>query len=313
MKEIFLYGEIGHEVQADAVVQQFQDSSGEDILLRVHSGGGSVFDGLAIQTAIRQHGGPVTAQIDGVAFSMAANLALECDKIHMAEDGWMMFHEAHTGVRGGAEDLQRSLKILNEVNWTTANRLAKRMDADHDTVAAALREEIWETGTGWKDLGVVEELLPAAKVAANHPINIDIDAFQKIGLDSSMKDAVKNLLEKLGHAEEPPAVPDNVIEIEDLRNEVEAYKLALENLSGQLKDSQAREVEARKSAGAVAARALAAAGHDRVDVGATEKDQGLEAQYKDISARVKNGEPGAAQERIKFRKQHSAAIKNLNA
>ena len=95
MKEILIYGAIGWDVDARDIARQFQDAAGEDVLLRIHSEGGSVHEGNAIITAIRGHDAAVHAQIDGMAFSMAAVIALEVrDTLTMPEDAWIMFDQA---------------------------------------------------------------------------------------------------------------------------------------------------------------------------------------------------------------------------
>ena len=65
--EIYIYGEIGEEVRAARVTDQLRTMAGRGLHVRVNSGGGSVFEGVAIYNALANHKGRVTVTIDGIA------------------------------------------------------------------------------------------------------------------------------------------------------------------------------------------------------------------------------------------------------
>ena len=47
----------------------------EPVLVRIHSPGGDLFEGVAIAAAIKRHKGPVTSQVDGLCASVATVVA----------------------------------------------------------------------------------------------------------------------------------------------------------------------------------------------------------------------------------------------
>jgi len=169
MKEILIYGPIGQATTALDVVRQFQDAKGEDVLLRIHSEGGSVLDGEAILNAIRQHDGKVLGQIDGMAFSMAAVIALEIgpENLTMPEDGWIMWHEVRNYSGGSQEDLERQLDQMRAMNASITTKLSNALNISEEEAAERLKKEIWMNGQQALESGIVQSITPAEALAAH--------------------------------------------------------------------------------------------------------------------------------------------------
>ena len=178
MKEIMIYGPIGSQVTAREVVQEFQEARGEDVLVRIHSEGGSVLEGEAILNAIRQHeGGTVFGQIDGMAFSMAGIIALELrDNLTMPTDGWIMLHDVRVGAGGTADDLERMLAQVKTMNASIAAKVSEALNISEPEAAQRLKDEIWMSGADALEAGLVTSLNPAEALAAQ----FDAAAFSNI-------------------------------------------------------------------------------------------------------------------------------------
>ena len=168
MKEIMIYGPIGSQVTAREVVQEFQEARGEDVLVRIHSEGGSVLEGEAILNAIRQHeGGTVFGQIDGMAFSMAGIIALELrENLTMPADGWIMLHDVRVGAGGTADDLERMLAQVKTMNASIAAKVSEALNISEAEAAQRLKDEIWMSGADALEAGLVTSLNPAEALAA---------------------------------------------------------------------------------------------------------------------------------------------------
>ena len=168
MKEILIYGPIGQATTAREVVRQFQEARGEDVLLRIHSEGGSVLEGEAILTAIRQHDGTVFGQIDGMAFSFAAIIALEIgpENLTMPEDGWIMLHDVRVGAGGSEQDLERMLVQVKAMNASIATKVSNALGITEEDAAAKLKNEIWMNGQEALAAGLVSAITPAEALAA---------------------------------------------------------------------------------------------------------------------------------------------------
>ena len=173
-----IYGPIGSQVTAREVVQEFQEARGEDVLVRIHSEGGSVLEGEAILNAIRQHeGGTVFGQIDGMAFSMAGIIALELrENLTMPTDGWIMLHDVRVGAGGTADDLERMLAQVKTMNASIAAKVSEALNISEEEAAQRLKDEIWMSGADALEAGLVTSLNPAEALAAQ----FDAAAFSNI-------------------------------------------------------------------------------------------------------------------------------------
>ena len=147
VSEIDLYDEIGmFGVTAKDFRERLKATNGGDILLRINSPGGDVFDGIAIYNDLLAHPGSVTVHITGVAASAASIIAMAGRKIVMSENAFQMIHNAwgiaigdrHThadaaallGKIDSALDLNGS-KVCVQANTTTALNLVDYFRANN--------------------------------------------------------------------------------------------------------------------------------------------------------------------------------------
>ena len=340
MKEILIYGPIGQATTALDVVHQFQDSKGEDILLRIHSEGGSVLDGEAILNAIRQHDGEVHAQIDGMAFSMAAVIALEVrENLTMPEDGWIMFHEVRNYSGGTQEDLERQLDQMKAMNASITSKLGAALNISEEEAAERLKEEIWMNGQQALAAGLVKAITPAAALAAH----VETGQWQNVPAEffaprrkSQTKTQMK-LFKLFKNESENPSLELAEVGPEDMGAELvaiqkdldeakathaaemiareEKHATAMQNaLDGQraeleathaetIKEKDAAIVVAENSSEQRANATLAQAGHEPVDILPSEtetREERVKAEY----AAINISERGGVEKRRNFRKKH---------
>jgi len=85
----------------------------KSIDIRINSPGGSVFEGLGIVNAILNSKSEIHTYIDGIAYSMAAIIALSGKKVHIAKNGRLMLHNASVRVAGNADNLREEAKNLD--------------------------------------------------------------------------------------------------------------------------------------------------------------------------------------------------------
>ena len=177
MKEIMIHGPIGSQVTAREVVEQFRQARGEEVLVRINSEGGSVLEGEAILTAIRQHDEKVYGQIDGYAFSMAGIIALALREeegqggLTMPENGFLMLHEVRVGAGGTVEDLERMLAQIKAMNSAIAAKVASAFSISEAEAAKRLKDEIWMNGAEALEAGIVSSLNPAEAMAAQFDVS----------------------------------------------------------------------------------------------------------------------------------------------
>ena len=174
--ELWLYAEIGgwFGIYADEFVEELRQVSAPNITVRMSSGGGDVFDGIAIGNALAAHPARVTVQIDSLAASIASVIAVTAgDEVVMAPNAQMMIHNASGGCFGGASDFRAMADLLDKIGGIIAQCYADRAGGDPAQWAEAMAAETWYTATEAVAAGLADRVLPAK---AKAPAEQDEDA-----------------------------------------------------------------------------------------------------------------------------------------
>jgi ATP-dependent protease ClpP protease subunit len=133
--------------------------------VRINSGGGDVFDGVAIHSLIARHPGFVTVTIDGLAASAASFIMLAGDRIRTRRNAMVMVHDAMTMTFGAASTHQRAIDLLAKVSDNIADMYAEAAGEDPAYWRAKMTENgedgVWYTGTEALAAGLVDEIVGA--------------------------------------------------------------------------------------------------------------------------------------------------------
>lgn len=119
--EVLIYGPIGEDWYGNGVTaKQFRDdlkSAGDvsEIVVRVNSPGGEVFDGIAIYNELRAHKARKIVQVDGYAASIATVIAMAGDEIVLGTGTAMMIHGPSTFAWGPADTMRETADMLDKV------------------------------------------------------------------------------------------------------------------------------------------------------------------------------------------------------
>lgn len=157
---IFLYDAIGDwlGISAEQFVRDVNDLSVSNILLRINSPGGDVFDARAMHTALRQHKAKVTTQIDGLAASAATTVALAGDRVEMVEGGFFMIHNAWSLVMGNAAEMREFADVLEKVDGSIRRDYAAKTGLDDAAVGDFMAAETWFDSAEALEHGFVDGL-----------------------------------------------------------------------------------------------------------------------------------------------------------
>jgi ATP-dependent Clp protease, protease subunit len=158
--EILLYGVIGFDpwdeggMSAGQFASQLAEiSDADEIHIRINSPGGNVFDGFAMFNLLREAKPRIIVDIDGIAASSAATVAMAGDVINIAENAMLMIHNTSGVVMGDRRDALAFAEIAERIDGQIAagyaNRTGKRpatirkmMDAEtHMTAAEAVADK----------------------------------------------------------------------------------------------------------------------------------------------------------------------------
>jgi len=207
--EVKMYGDIGRWSDIDAVkIKQFLDQlkaeGYEKATFRVHSPGGSVFEGIAIKNAIIASGLEAEFVIEGIAASMMTQIML-AGKTKAYQDAKIMLHEAKSGVIGNAKRLRQEADLVEKITQDMAENYAQKTGKSREYILQNwLKEGVdtWFSAQEAKQEGLIDEVIPANRLSSNATSYDNLVAHynQEILNPFDMQE-VNNLLAMLGEPE----------------------------------------------------------------------------------------------------------------
>lgn len=160
-KTIHIDGVIGtgeNEISA-AMVREMLPANGTDpIKVKIHSEGGSVFEGFAIYDLFKSYQGPKSVSIESVAFSIASFIPMAFDDIEISPNGFMMLHNPYTEVAGDAEKLVQNANLLNSLKANMVKAYCERTRRAESEIEAMLAVETWLNAKDSVALGLANRI-----------------------------------------------------------------------------------------------------------------------------------------------------------
>ena len=171
--EVSIYGDIGaFGVNASEFISQIKTIQGP-IKVRINSGGGDVFEGLALYNYLASRGNVETI-VDGLAASAASLPFLAGNKRTMPKSAYLMIHNPWSGAVGDADEMRKMADTLDRVGSGLANVYARVTGMAIDAVKALMDAETWMAGEdamagGWAtnviDVGPVKASVQRGRYA----------------------------------------------------------------------------------------------------------------------------------------------------
>jgi ATP-dependent protease ClpP protease subunit len=149
--EIYLYGDVGDPhgwgdgFTPGQVAQALVDHGAGDVTVRLNSGGGLAFDGMAIYSLLKAHAGKVTIVIDGVAASAASLIAMAGAERQMRAGAMFMIHDPSSVVAGPAVTHEEAAARLHKLADNYALVYATHTGIDAKDVRAMMLATTWMT------------------------------------------------------------------------------------------------------------------------------------------------------------------------
>ena len=161
--EILIYEPIGQDWFGNGLTaRRFIDDLArmgdvKDIVVRINSPGGEVFDGFAIYNALKNHPAQIHVQIDGLAASIASIIAMAGDLVTMGDGAMMMIHNPWTIAMGDSEDMRKTADMLDKVTEGLLDAYESRTGINRDELKTMLANETWFTTQEAIDRGFADE------------------------------------------------------------------------------------------------------------------------------------------------------------
>jgi len=274
-------------IDAKSFIDEVKASGSKDIELTVNSGGGSVFDALAIYDFLKNSSYNVSVKIEGLAASAATIIALSGSELPvMSENSFFMIHNAWMPVvsmagmnsdeiRDYQEELEKQAQLMDKINLKLAKIYANSTGLGLETIQDMMKAETWLTAEEAKEynfIGSIEVAMAIAayaspkelakkgyKVPSNYVNQLNnVNMSEKEGLLDQLKAYVSELLAPKAEAveevtEETPeveAVEETTEEVEETTEEVTEEPqdaVDVESIKAELMDSIKAELTAKDS------------------------------------------------------------------
>lgn len=160
--KVYIYDEIGFwGTNAKDFAAQLSELDTDEIELHLNSPGGSVFDGLAIMAALKDHKAKVVAKVDGMAASAASFILQAADERLITRNAQIMIHDAKAYAGGNAGQMRKAADLLDRVSDNIADIYAVR--SGQGTVeswrAIMVAGDEWYSGNEALDAGLVDAVV----------------------------------------------------------------------------------------------------------------------------------------------------------
>ena len=172
--EILIYDDIGDDYYGGVSAKSFARdlvALGDltDIVLRINSAGGNVFDGVAIYNTLARHPAKITVDIDGMALSIASVIAMAGDTIRMADNAMLMIHDPWGFAVGNALQLREQADLMDNIKTNLVGTYAKKTAMAHDALSDMMSAETWMTADEALAFGFIDQVTDAKheKLAAH--------------------------------------------------------------------------------------------------------------------------------------------------
>lgn len=140
------------------VTDALAEAAGEDIEVHINSGGGSVFAGAEIYSALISYTGNVKIKIVGLAGS-AASMAATAGYCEISPAGMIMIHNCSGSADGDYREMYGAGNRLQQINRTIANTYIAKTGMSQEELLRLMDDETWMTAQEALEYGFVDAVM----------------------------------------------------------------------------------------------------------------------------------------------------------
>lgn len=131
---------------------------GEELVVRINSGGGSVMAGQEIYSMLAGRN-DVKIKIESLAGSAASVIAM-ASKSEISPVAMIMIHNVTmSGASGDYRDMRKNAEILQQMNAALAGAYVAKTGKDENTILKLMDRETWLTANQALEMGFVDAIM----------------------------------------------------------------------------------------------------------------------------------------------------------
>lgn len=159
----WIYDWFGIQCTSPKSIAQALGDDDEDATIIVNSGGGDVFAGNEIQYLLSQYKGATTADVVGIAASIATVICCGADKVRITPGGQYMIHNVSSEASGDYRAMDKASEILKIANQSIANTYRLKTGLSDRELLNLMDQEKWMDANEALKYGFVDEIIGAEK------------------------------------------------------------------------------------------------------------------------------------------------------
>lgn len=136
-----------------------QAKPNEELDVEINSGGGSVFAGSEIYTALKSYKGNTIGRIPSIAASAASVAAMGVKKLSISPTAQIMIHNVSSCAYGDYRDLQHEADVILNMNKSIANAYMLKTKIGQEELLELMDNETWLNAQQAKEKGFVDEIM----------------------------------------------------------------------------------------------------------------------------------------------------------
>ena len=194
--DIYLIGEVGYEVTLQNVIEAVKKSDQTKPLnVNIHSGGGSVYDGLAIYNYLKGLEQEVNTISTGLVASISSIIFLagqkETRKMNRIDN--FLIHLPMGFAGGNAKDLEKTAKEMREIENKLSEIYAKETELSKDEALELMKKDEMLDVDFLKEKGFVNEIVEFKAVANfnNREMNNNLTKEEAQGMFAKFEQKLK--------------------------------------------------------------------------------------------------------------------------
>ena len=147
------------------VKSQLAEAAGDDVEININSGGGDVFSGFEIYTAILQYKGNVRINVTGLAAS-AASVIMCAGECYISPVGTVMVHCSACRASGNHNDFEKTAETLKTIDESIANAYVTKTGMTKEKAVALMEDTTWLTADRAVELGLCDGYMKKVNTSA---------------------------------------------------------------------------------------------------------------------------------------------------
>lgn len=144
------------------VVAALEDAKGQPVDVYINSGGGDIFAGSAIYSALRAYAGKLTVHVVGLAASAASVIAC-AGRCLISPTAMMMVHNVSGTFGGDCHDMDKAAEVLRQANSAIAAAYVTKTGMTEEEALAMMDHETWITAKQAVECKLVDAIEEPAK------------------------------------------------------------------------------------------------------------------------------------------------------